>query len=81
MFIITLALYNSMYRAYNKKKKITCVRGKDNSPDSYFTSNISFTLNSDGKTATVKPKFGKQASYCNSLMQYVNNNHPAQLVG
>lgn len=80
MFKITLALYKKLYRAYKAKGKITCVRGKDENPDSYFTSNISFTLNSDGKTATVKSKFGKQARYCNELMQYLNNNHPTQLV-
>ena len=81
MFKITKALYTKLYRAYESKGKITCVRGKSDNPDSYFTSNMSFTLNSDGKTATVKPKFGKQARYCNELMQYINNNHPTQLVG
>ena len=81
MFKITKALYTKLYKAYDKKGKITCVRGKSDNPDSYFTSNISFTLNSDGKTATVKPKFGKQARYCNELMQYINENHPTQLVG
>ena len=80
MFVITKALYTKLYRAYDKQKKITCVRGKDESPDSYFTANISFTLNQDN-TATVKSKFGKQARYCNELMQYVNNNYPTQLVG
>ena len=81
MFKITKALYTKLYKAYDKKKKITCIRGKSDNPDSYFTSNISFTLNSDGKTATVKSKFGKQARYCNELMQYINNNHHTQLVG
>ena len=81
MFKITKAMYTKLYRAYESKGKITCVRGKSDNPDSYFTSNISFTLNSDGKTATVKPKFGKQARYCNELMQYINENHPTQLVG
>lgn len=81
MFKITRALYTKLYRAYDKQKKITCKRGKSDNPDSYFTNNISFSLDSDGKTATVKPKFGKQARYCNELMQYINNNHPIQLVG
>lgn len=80
MFKITLALYKKLYIAYKAKGKITCVRGKDESPDSYFTSNISFTLNQDN-TATVKSKFGKQASFTNSLMKWVNENHPTQLVG
>lgn len=81
MFAITKALYTKLYKAYDKQKKITCVRGKSDNPDSYFTNNISFTLNSDGKTATVKPKFGKQASFTNSLMKWVNDNHQTQLIG
>ncbi len=81
MFKITRALYTKLYKAYDKQKKITCIRGKSDNPDSYFTNNISFSLDSDGKTATVKSKFGKQARYCNELMQYINNNHPTQLVG
>lgn len=81
MFKITKALYTKLYKAYDKQKKITCVRGKSDNPDSYFTSNISFTLDSDDNTAIVKSKFGKQARYCNELMQYINNNHPTQLVG
>ena len=81
MFKITKALYTKLYKAYDKQKKITCVRGKSDSPDSYFTSNISFTLDSDDNTATVKSKFGKQASFANSLMKWVNDKHPTQLVG
>ena len=80
MFKITKALYTKLYKAYESKGKITCKRGKNESPGSYFTSNISFTLNQDN-TATVKSKFGKQARYCNDLMQYINNKHPTQLVG
>ena len=80
MFKITRALYTKLYRVYDKKGKITCVRGKNDNPDSYFTSNISFTLNQDN-TATVKSKFGKQASFTNSLMKWVNDKHPTQLVG
>lgn len=80
MFKITKALYTKLYRAYESKGKITCVRGKSDNPDSYFTSNISFTLNQDN-TAIVKPKFGKQASFTNSLMKWVNENHQTQLIG
>lgn len=81
MFKITRALYTKLYKAYESKGKITCKRGKSDNPDSYFTNNISFSLDSDGKTATVKSKFGKQASFTNSLMKWVNDKHPTQLVG
>lgn len=80
MFKITRALYTKLYKAYESKGKITCKRGKSDNPDSYFTANISFTLNQDN-TATVKPKFGKQASFTNSLMKLVNDKHPTHLVG
>ena len=81
MFAITKALYAKLYKAYDKQKKITCVRGKSDNPDSYFTNNISFSLDSDGNTAIVKSKFGKQASFTNSLMKWVNDNHQTQLIG
>lgn len=81
MFVITRALYTKLYRAYRKKKCYLYHRGDIDAPTSFFTYNISFTLDRTASTATVKPKFGKQARYCNELMQYINNNHPTQLVG
>ena len=78
-FIITKALYSKLYSAYRHKEQITCVRGKDESPDSFFTPNISFTLN--GERAIVKTKYNKNQWFTQQLLEYVNKKYPTQLVG
>ena len=78
-FIITKALYSKLYSAYKHKEQITCVRGKYNSPDSFFTANISFTLN--GERAIVKTKYNKNQWFTQRLLEYVNKKYPTQLVG
>lgn len=78
-FIITKALYSKLYSAYRHKEQITCVRGKDESPDSFFTANISFTLN--GNRAIVKTKYNKNQWFTEQLLVYINKKYPTQLVG
>lgn len=78
-FVITKALYSKLYSAYRHKEQITCVRGKDGSPDSFFTPNIGFTLN--GEKAIVKTKYGKNKWFTQQLLVYINEKHPTQLVG
>jgi hypothetical protein len=55
------------------------VRGKDESPDSFFTPNISFALN--GERAIVKTKYNKNQWFTQQLLEYVNKKYPTQLVG
>ena len=78
-FVITKALYSKLYSAYRKNGKITCVRGKNESPDSFFTPNISFTLN--GERAIVKTKYGKNQWFTQQLLEYINKKYSTQLVG
>ena len=78
-FVITKALYSKLYSAYRQNGKITCVRGNDESPDSFFTPNISFTLN--GERAIVKTKYNKNQWFTEQLLAYVNKKYPTQLVG
>ena len=78
-FVITKALYSKLYSAYRKKEQITCVRGKCDNPDSFFTPNISFTLN--GERAIVKSKYNKNQWFTQQLLEYINKKYPTQLVG
>lgn len=42
MFKINRASGMALFKAYQKKGKITCIKGKDHNPTSFFTTNLSF---------------------------------------
>lgn len=74
MFKINRASGMALYRAYKKQNKITCIKGKDFNPTSFFTANLSFT--GDQSTFVVKSKYKADANALGSLEQYLRNKMP-----
>ena len=74
MFKINRATGMVLYKAYKKKGQITCIKGKDFNPTSFFTKNLSFT--GDSSTFVVKSKYKADAKALGSLEQYLKNKMP-----
>lgn len=74
MFKINRASGMALYRAYKKQNKITCIKGKEHNPTSFFTANLSFT--GDQSTFVVKSKYKADAKALGSLEQYLHNKMP-----
>ena len=74
MFKINRASGMALYKAYQKRGQITCIKGKDHNPTSFFTKNLSFT--GDLSTFVVKSKYKADTKALGSLEQYLRNKMP-----
>ena len=74
MFKINRASGMALFKSYQAKGKITCIKGKDFNPTSFFTTNLSFI--GDGTAFVVKSKFKADANALGSLEQYLKNKMP-----
>ena len=74
MFKINRASGMVLFKSYQKKGQITCIKGKDFNPTSFFTKNLSFT--GDQSTFVVKSKYKADAIALGSLEQYLRNKMP-----
>lgn len=69
MFSINRAGGMALYKAYQKQGKITCVKGKDENPISFYTANIAFV--GDGSKFIVKAKYNADKNSINRLEKYI----------
>lgn len=74
MFKINRASGMTLYKAYQAKGQITCKKGKDHNPTSFFTKNLSFV--GDSSTFVVKSKYKADANALGSLEQYLKSKMP-----
>lgn len=74
MFKINRASGMALFRAYKKQGKITCTKGKDENPISFYTQNIAFV--GDGTAFTVKSKFGADKNALIGFEKYLKNKMP-----
>ena len=74
MFKINRASGMALLKAYQKKGQITCIKGKDHNPTSFFTMNLSFV--GDGTAFVVKSKYKADSNALGSLEQYLRNKMP-----
>ena len=74
MFKINRASGMKLFRAYKHQGKITCTKGKDENPISFYTTNLAFV--GDGTAFTVKSKFGANKNALISFEKYLKSNMP-----
>lgn len=74
MFSINRATGMALFKSYQKRGLITCIKGKDFNPTSFFTMNLSFV--GDGTAFVVKSKFKADPKALGSLEQYLRNKMP-----
>lgn len=74
MFSINRASAMALFNSYKKQGKITCIKGKEHNPTSFFTTNLSFT--GDATKFIVKSKYKADAKALGSLEQYLRNKMP-----
>jgi hypothetical protein len=74
MFKINRASGMALYKAYQQKGLITCIKGKEHNPTSFFTKNISFV--GDLSSFVVKSKYKADGSALSRLEQYLKKNMP-----
>lgn len=74
MFKINRASGMTLFKSYQSKGKIKCIRGKEHNPISFYTDNLAFI--GDGSTFTVKSKYNSNANALNALESYIKTNMP-----
>ena len=74
MFKINRASGMALYKSYQKKGLITCVRGEDHNPISFYTKNLAFV--GDSSSFAVKSKYNADTNKLNQLEKYIKNNMP-----
>ena len=74
MFKINRASGMKLFKSYQKQGHITCIKGKDENPISFYTTNLAFV--GDGTKFIVKSKFGANKLALISLEKYLKNKMP-----
>lgn len=74
MFGITRASGMQLFKAYQKQGKITCIKGKDENPISFYTANIAFV--GDGTKFICKAKYNADKHSIGRLEKYIRSTMP-----